>query len=95
MSADNWAICPKCEKDHRAAIVKLKLRAEQQYGQVSPEKYLELLRLSQNPLELKETLRENYCIQIDNKGIFYINYSCSCQECGFSHNFEHEEQLNI
>jgi len=93
MSADNWGICPKCKRNAEEKQCKLKLKAGKAYGSVTPEEYLELLREADKPLELTETLREDYEMGTDDAGQFYVYYTCSCHVCKFKHEFKHAEQL--
>ena len=94
MSADNWGICPRCNKEHNEKIGQIQLRAGEQYGKVSSEKYLKLLECA-NPLpKIDPTLREDYEIFTDVEGLFFVSYSCSCNKCNFEHHFEHVKILN-
>jgi len=95
MSADNWAICPKCEKLEKESINLKRKKADDSYGKVSKEEY-EMLNFeaSQTP-QLHQTLRENYEIGINENGEFMIVYRCSCKTCGFSKNFRHEETMRL
>jgi len=47
----------------------------------------------EKPNELKETLREDYEIGIDEDGLFYVNYGGRCDECGLVYKFNHEEEV--
>ena len=44
-------------------------------------------------LEGNYNLQENYDARINEKGIFSINYSGYCDECGFKFNYEHKEKV--
>jgi hypothetical protein len=60
MSADNWAVCPKCNKGtDRDALA----------------------------------FREDYEIGMLRDGEFYVYYRGECADCGFKHEFRHEENL--
>lgn len=87
MSADNWAICPKCkaEKDESDEQVK------NAYGVVPADEYMYLVELSKKKLE--NTLREDYEIGIYDGNEFYINYTGRCSVCGFEKRFKHTEKL--
>jgi len=87
MGADNWGICPKCKKGREKYIAGLRKKADEQYGKIKPEEYLELLDHAKE--ELGSTLREDYEILTDEDGEFYIKYSCNCSVCGFDYEFEH------
>ncbi len=98
MSADNWGACPRCRKIEIEKSSQLKLQVEKQYGKVSSEKYLELLKKAEEPTIVRagvETLREDYEMGITSDGRFFVNYGCSCDKCGFSHKFKHEIDLTL
>lgn len=97
MSADNWGACPKCKKKEIEKSLQLKRHTEKQYGKVSSEKYRRLLKIAEEPTILRagvETLREDYEMRTTSEGMFFVNYGCSCDKCGFSHSFNHKEQLD-
>ena len=94
MSADNWAICPKCEQKIEETRDKLLLKAKGAYGEVSEGDYLELIAKAEQPINLEETLREDYFIGITG-GELQIEYSARCDKCGFKHTFNKRESVNI
>ena len=93
MSADNWTVCPKCKEKVEQAQAELLDRVETDYGKVVASEYLELVEQSQQPIEEQHTLREDWEIGIW-KGEFCVSYRASCEECGFSHEFEHKRSVN-
>ena len=96
MRANNWGACPRCRKIEIETSLQLRTRAETQYGKVSSEKYLELLKKAGEATIVRaaaQTLREDYEMGITSDGMFFIDYGCSCDKCGFSHSFNHKEQL--
>ena len=92
MSADNWAICPRCKKKTEQAQAALLGRVETDYGKIAASEYLELVEQSKQPLNLEHTLREDWEIGI-YEGEFRVSYSASCETCGFSHEFEHRQPV--
>lgn len=86
MSADNWAICPKCTEKALKNKVVASAKAKQAYGKVSADEYLELIKTANIEYEPEYTLREDYELGIFD-GEFYVNYHGNCQICGF--NFKH------
>lgn len=93
MSADNWAVCPKCRKrleDERDAA---KEEARAAYGKVPAEEWRALVAKAEEKVEFEEHLREDFGIGTTEAGVFYIVYRCICNTCGFTHTFKHEEQL--
>lgn len=96
MSADNWAICPKCNPPKRLADERSKL--ESLYGKIS----LEDFQTRQAALQLKgsalqcegdSSLREDFHIGTSEQGVFEISYGCSCSRCGFEFSFKHKEKI--
>jgi len=90
MSADNWAICPKCKIKNDQINEKRLLDVEKKYGIISSEEYIALVKEVSEPIEIEETLREDYYIGIED-GIFEVEYSCNCSVCGFKYSFENEK----
>ena len=100
MSADNWAICPRCLARTKMERMKRKQDLVDDYGKVPEEEYV-VRRLAEVTADSRCTdsprctLREDYSIDIDSKGKFTISYSCACSACQFSHRFQHSQQLEI
>lgn len=93
MSADNWGTCPKCKVKNDKANAERISEAEGKYGKIPSDEYRALIKEAEKPIEFEETLREDYEMHTDNAGLFYVSYSCRCDECGFQHKFHHDEQL--
>ena len=95
MSADNWTKCPKC------TLLALKKKQEEiaavaeSYGKVPLAEYEAALIKSREPTERTATLMECFEFVMDVGGGFSATYSARCDKCGFSHNFEHIEQIEI
>jgi len=90
MSADNWAICPRCktraekEYNEKAAV------AGAMYGNAPPKEYMTAIAQLKPP-RIEETLREYYELGIENDGVFCVSYRAVCA-CGFEFSYEHEEE---
>lgn len=96
MVADNFAICPKCEKQVLNEKEKLKQKVNEAYGKVSASEYLALVNESENSLPSETTLGENYEIGIyEGELELFISYRCSCSVCGFSHSFRHTDPIAL
>lgn len=93
MSADRWGICPKCKKEYDLGLEVLKEEATNCYGKVTATEWLKLVSQVGDPVELDETLREDWEIYMGKDGNFYIGYSCGCNKCGFNFKFKHEENV--
>lgn len=92
MSASNWDVCFRCNKKAQEEHRERENEFAKSYGKVSAEEY-ERLRMEarRGPSEPQETLREDYELGICSDGKFYVIYSAHCEECGFKHDFRHEE----
>lgn len=90
MSANNWAVCPRCtaeqSRDRKQRIEK----ARASYGRVTPEEYDKLKREAEEPFVLTQNLREDYELGVDEDGNFSVNYRCHCQQCRFSFSYIEE-----
>jgi len=95
MSADNWDICPKCNKKAVDEKEKLIAKAREAYGKLPPEEYETLLFESREPISIEKTLREDYSFDMEEDGSFSAVYSAHCSACGFKYKFNHSEQVKI
>jgi len=93
MSADRWAICPNCKRMAEKKRENAKAKLDVSYGKVSAEKYLELVALANEEIELDTNLREDYEQGTDEDGEYYVSYSCQCNECDFSWQYKHKETI--
>jgi hypothetical protein len=87
MGADNWAICPKCNKEAEDKYANA-------YGNVSESEYQNLIRKVDDH-EARRTLREDYEIYISETGRFCIGYSAHCNVCKFQYSYDKNEELVI
>lgn len=98
MTADNWTICPQCKKDKQKAYSKAIDKLAKSYGKIPMGEY-EKMKLCIPSPELtgdeNETLREDWEIGVDEEGLFFLSYSCSCNKCGFSYKEETDKQLKL
>jgi hypothetical protein len=93
MSANNWRKCPNCMAAVQNARLKKIANAKAQYGVVSAEKFVELVRRAELPVVLGDALREDYEIGIDDAGLFSVSYRCSCNICPFV--FSHKSRKQV
>lgn len=91
MSADNWAICPKCNAANIADKEKAQIEAGAAYGKVAPAEYRKMMEAAYAPIETETTLREDYEIGVNRNGEFSVNYGCSCSVCNFAFSYKHSE----
>jgi hypothetical protein len=96
MSADNWAVCPKCKDAEDKKRDELFTQAENAYGKVVSEKYIEMVENAnkyENDAESSPTLREDYEIRITDDGQFCVSYRSICHKCGFKFSFNHKDKV--
>ncbi len=85
MSADNWAICPRCLHEAQAAATAERERVQALYGQVELEEFeKQRAALSEPDDESFRTFREDYEIYDAETGTVQIDYRGGCTRCGTS-----------
>lgn len=95
MSADAWSICPKCarkaDEESRGKVQK----AAEAYGKVEAREYEKILKEARQPINLEETLRQDFEIWVDEDGKFTISFYAQCTEteCDFKYQYKYEEQI--
>lgn len=90
MGADNWGVCPSCKRKAEADKIEQQKLVGESYGKVAPDEYLRLFNEAAQPISLKDTLREDYEIGVDETGYFAVSYSGSCHVCKFAFTFKEE-----
>ena len=96
MSADNWAVCPKCKKDEAEKLKRMSVELNEAYGNVPPSRYDEMskaLANYRNKTENSLTLREDYSQGIDIEGVYSVEYGGTCEKCGFTFSYKYEKKL--
>ena len=97
MSADNWALCPRCKEQRQKDVAVLHEKARTAYGNVPVEQFDEI-RAAAEALEAQGdeglwTFREDYELGVLEDGEFYVTYRGGCSKCSLSHGFKHSEQV--
>lgn len=101
MSADNWAVCPRClyraEAVRTRLIEKAQKDVEEAYGKASISRFDELRAVLAKESEEVDreqvtTLREDWEIGIWD-GEFEVIYSAQCGKCQLAHNFRIKEPV--
>lgn len=95
MGADNWAVCPKCRAVALAEKEKINKEAIEAYGAVSRQTYQKLLDKANKEVVLKNHLRENYEIKLDECGVFTVDYRCYCSNCNFTYKFKETNEVRL
>ena len=96
MSADNWAICPRCikratrEHDEQVATVMAT------YGQVSVDEFdAARAALKDVDPEAFRTFREDYEFYGAEDGEVTASYSGHCAKCGLGLDFKEVRKLDV
>lgn len=91
MSADNWAICPKCKSNREIMIKALRETVSASYGKATQDKFLAQMRdiANKETEEQEKTLREDYEMGMDEFGSFSIDYRAICSKCGFKYSYDY------
>ena len=99
MSADNWAVCPRCKIRIEKEKQKLLSKVEESYGKIDQKKWEQLKSdadFNATKMEKKfHTLREDYELGVCPNGEFSISYHAHCEGCKLSFNFKHAEMVNL
>lgn len=83
MSADNWAVCPRCLHEDKAELAKRQAYVREQYGKVSIEEWDDLSKVLTEEVDAEKfrTFREDYEFWGAETGRLLIEYSGECQVC--------------
>lgn len=103
MGADSWDICPRCLAEAEVEKEAMVTAAKEAYGKLPPEEYLALRTKAEAPMDLEETLREDYELGIASgegnmeRGTFYVEYKARCTTagCGFKHDYTYEAAVEL
>lgn len=95
MSADNWSVCPRCYAKLKRITTLRKREVIAAYGKVSEEEYNKLRLKSKKPLQLEDTLREDFEQGVDKLGEYFVDYSCSCTTCDYSYKYSYKCQTKV
>jgi|GEM_PF-4133884 len=95
MSADNWALCPRCKERDIERLRTAVEMVKKSYGKVPEEEYMQMkedLAKADPGNATDPTLREDYEIGIGKDGMFSITFRASCK-CGFRFTFSFKEKV--
>lgn len=96
MSADNWAVCPRCVEQAREARRNALSALEAAYGTVPVKEYQAMqaaVPAEPKVLEDYSNFREDYWFANDDHGTVEVSYSGSCHICGLTVSFRHTIDL--
>ena len=94
MSADNWAVCPRCLMRAKAEEGRQLAEVMRRYGKI-PVAEFDAARSAIQPVDPHKltTFREDYVISGAEAGVITVSYSGHCQTCGFGTDFKDEHPL--
>jgi len=97
MSADNWAVCPKCKIRIDKERDELIQKVSSAYDKIPAEEYLRLKSQLNDYVEYPRELREDYEQGIDEDGEYGVNYRGRCchQECGFVFKYDFSVEVEL
>lgn len=96
MSADNWAICPRCLARAQKAEQARRSATAASYGQVTIEEYDRMRAEIKVPdPESFRTFRENYEITGAAEGTVEVTYAGHCTACGLDLSFTDKHPLPL
>lgn len=94
MSATAWDKCPKCVKNNGEQKKELKNKIKTSYGKISVDEFDAMRDSLTNWKYPQDTLEENYeCYISGDKFVMY--YYATCIDCGFTHEYDHNEPVTM
>lgn len=95
MSADNWALCPRCVDNANTNQQELQSRVIEEYGKLPLTEWENLRKLANAGVdkEVFTTFREDYEIYGADTGTITINYSGTCTICGLSVQYDDSKRF--
>lgn len=95
MSADRWSECPRCKYLYDESVKEKINEIKSLYGKIPEEEYLQKYRDAKISLlkEFDTSMRQDYEFYGAENGVLNIRFSASCNECGFSWSYKHEEKI--
>jgi len=95
MNDENCGVCPRCSASVQIACEDAKRRLITAYGKVSEEEYARLISVAARDRNtLSVALRECCEVYMSEAGVLSVYYGCTCEVCGFKHEFNHKEDIN-
>ena len=98
MSADNWALCPKCVVQADREYTILVQNLAEAYGVRSEAEYLglaEAVAKGSRSRRMDNNFREDYEIYGAEDGVVKVNYHGQCTECGVELRFETQHPIDL
>lgn len=94
MSANNWAVCPRCLTEARKAEAAALAEVMDSYGKVPVHEFDRARRaLVTQPADDFRTFREDYDIDGATAGLVTVSYRGGCQQCGLALDFKHSHPI--
>lgn len=89
MSANNWAVCPKCVAEAKREADEAHAKVYVQYGKVSLGEF-DRLRVDLETVDPEDfrSFREDYEFYGAEEGEIQVSYSGNCSQCGLRTNLK-------
>jgi hypothetical protein len=96
VSADNWAMCPRCAARRAADLARREAEVSAAYGTVPVDEFdrLRTALAEERTKRVDPTFREDYDLGLDSDE-FYVRYRGRCSVCGLHKEFVHSEVLDV
>jgi len=92
MGANNYRECPTCKQKKKESVQEARRIVKELYGKVPADEYKAAVELSESDYSVDLTLAEYYEIGIQGVN-FTVSYGAACRTCGFSFDYNHEQEL--
>jgi len=98
MSVNNWRFCPQCLSQAIKEYETAERTLTESYGKVSLGEF-NIMRAQLGDPPPNKTMQLNlgevWELGVSDTGKLSIYYGCTCRLCGFTFDFNHDEQLEI
>lgn len=94
MSADNWAICPRCKDIAEVEKMRQHQEVASSYGIVPVAEFDALRAEANEPIDLQYTFREDYEIFGAEDGVVQVRYEGECQVCHVGTKFDFSQGVS-
>jgi hypothetical protein len=95
VSADNWAVCPRCDQRHEAEVEAKFKAVDDAYGKVPMAEFTEMTAAARafSQTKVDPTFREDYEFYGAEDGVVVAAYRGQCTVCALSLTFKHEHPI--
>lgn len=95
MSADNWAVCPRCLERAQLLVKQQEEKVMATYGKVPVGEFDASRAAIRRPYATQfKTFREDWSVSGAEEGVVTVEYSGCCQNCGLGLEFTHKHEID-